>query len=206
MTRSIRTMFAAVFALALSSAAPSFAGDPAVPGIRGEMTANMMDAGGKLIELAGAVPAGKWSWRPGKDVRSTGEVFLHVVQANYFFGSMLGAQPPMGREEIMALDKTPQTPEKTSQMLKDSYAFASKAFADTPDADLEATVDFFGNKLSKRALMLVVVAHAHEHLGQAIAYARSNGVVPPWTAREQAAAAKKKAAKPVQPGHEGHNH
>lgn len=208
MTRSIRTMLAAVFGLSLA-AGPSPAVEVATaPGLRGEVIANMMDAGEKIIELAGAVPANKWSWRPGKGVRSVGEVYLHVVQGNYFLSSFLGANPPMPMAELQKLDTTPQPPEKAVQMLRDSYAFVAKVIAETPEEDLATKVDFFGHEVTKQAMMLNAAAHSHEHLGQSIAYARSNGVVPPWTAREQAAAKKAATGKAAgeQGGHEGHSH
>jgi uncharacterized damage-inducible protein DinB len=214
MTRSIRSLCATACGLLLLAAVPAFAhddappagasaaiGGPAPAGIRGEIIKNMMDAGDKIIELAGAVPASKWAWRPGKGVRSVGEVYLHVAQGNYFLCTFLGAKPPMPMEELGKLGDTPQTPARTAQMLKDSYAFAAKVIAEVPDTEMAASVDFFGQKMSKEAMMLTIASHSHEHLGQSIAYARMNGVVPPWTAREQAAAAAKKAAEEKAHGH-----
>ncbi len=159
-------------------------------GVRGEILASMMDAGGKLQELAGAFSDGKYTWKPGKDVRSTGQVFLHVVAANYMLPSLMGVKAPMGMDELMKLDSQTMEPAKVRQMLKDSYAFAAKVITDTPDSDLDTQLEFFGQKMSKRATLLALASHSHEHLGQAIAYARSNNITPPWTAREQAAAKK----------------
>ena len=179
---------------------PSFALAQDSPhGIRGEVVASMMDAGGKIQELATAIPDGKYTWKPNKDVRSTGQVFLHVVAANYMLPSLVGVQSPIGMDELMKLDTQTMEPAKIRQMLKDSYAWATKAITDTPDSELEAEMDFFGQKMTKRAGLLVLASHSHEHLGQLIAYARSNNITPPWTAREQAAqkakAAEKKSAK-----------
>lgn len=182
--------------LALAPAAGLAADAPAPAGLRAEIVTNLQDAGGKIQELAGAIPAGKYAWRPSPGVRSTGEVLMHVVSGNYMFASMAGAKAPMSMDEMGKLQKQPADPAKVQQMLKDSYALLGKTIEDTPESDLDTPVDFFGEKLSKRALFLVCMSHTHEHLGQLIAYARSNGVTPPWTAREQAAAAKKKGAKP----------
>lgn len=171
---------------------PSFAFAQEAPaGIRGEILASMMDAGGKLQELAGAIPDGKYTWKPSKDVRSTGQVLLHVIASNYLYPGMLGFQPPMSTEEIMKLDSQTMEPARIRQMLKDSYAWASKAVSSLPDSELDSSVDFFGNKMTKRALLLLMASHSHEHLGQTIAYARANNIVPPWTARELAAEKKK---------------
>ena len=177
---------------------PAWAAAQDLPaGIRGELISSMKDAGGKIQELASSIPDGKYTWKPSKDVRSTGQVFLHVVQANYMLPMFFGVQPPasMGKDELMKLDSQTMEPAKIRQMLKDSYEWAAKAIADTPDADLETQTDFFGQKMTKRAAMLALTSHSHEHLGQLIAYARSNNVVPPWTERELAEQKKKDDAK-----------
>ena len=187
--------FLSVLALcSLLAPAAAFAQD-APAGVRGEILANMMDAGSKLEELAGAVPDGKFNWKPSKDVRSTGQVFLHVVAANYMFPSLVGVKPPMTMEELMKLDTQTMEPAKIRTMLKESYAHAAKSITDLPDAQLETPVEFFGMKMSTRAMLMLLASHSHEHLGQAIAYARSNNITPPWTAREQAKAAEKKGGK-----------
>lgn len=175
---------------------PAWAGAQAPPaGIRGEVIASMKDAGGKIEELATAIPDGKYTWKPSKDVRSTGQVFLHVVQMNYLVPMFMGLQPPMSKDELIKLDSQTMEPARIRQMLGDSYAWAEKAISDTPDSDLETQVEFFGTKWTKRSAMLLLMSHSHEHLGQLIAYARSNNVVPPWTAREQAEQKKKDEAK-----------
>jgi uncharacterized damage-inducible protein DinB len=185
----------ALFAF-VSLLAPSLVLAQDVPtGIRGELIHSMMDAGGKIQELSTAIPDGKYTWKPSKDVRSTGQVFLHVVQVNYLFPSMIGFKSPMAMDELGKLDTQTMEPAKIRQMLKDSYAFASKAVSDTPDSELEAQMDFFGQKMTKRAVLLLLASHSHEHLGQLIAYARSNTITPPWTAREQAAQKAKAAEK-----------
>jgi len=164
-------------------------------GIRGELITSMMEAGGKIEELSTAIPDRKYTWKPSKDVRSTGQVFLHVVQLNYLLPTIVGVKSPMPMDELEKLDSETMEPTKIRQMLKDSYAWASKAVADTPDADLDTQVDFSGRMVSKRAVLLQMTSHSHEHLGQLIAYARSNNITPPWTAREQAAAKAKAAEK-----------
>jgi hypothetical protein len=60
-----------------------------------------------------------------------------------------------------------------------------QGFTATADADMDKPVDLFGMKTSVRGGYMLLLSHAHEHLGQSIAYARSNGIVPPWTAKQQ---------------------
>lgn len=179
---------------ALSTAMPRLVvADEAVE--RQEIVANMMDAGNKIMELATAFPDRKMSWRPMKGVRSANEVFLHVVGANYMIPGLLGAPSDRSMDELMKLEKSNPGKAKLEEMLKDSYAVASKAIESVPDSEMDTKVEFFGNMMSKRAVMLVLASHSHEHLGQAIAYARMNGVVPPWTARAEEAAKKAAAEK-----------
>jgi len=177
--------FAALFA-------PAWAAAQDLPaGVRGEMIRSMLDAGGKIQELADAIPDKKYTYKPGKDVRSTGQVLLHVVQGNYMYAKFSGAPPPMSTDELTKLDSQTMEPARIRQMLKDSYDWAARAIRDVPDSELDTQVDYFGVKITKRAMMLVLMSHSHEHLGQLIAYARANNIVPPWTAREQAALKKK---------------
>ncbi len=193
MRKLVCTMFmAALIAGPVAASAADMA-----PGVRGEIQASMNEAGDKIMELAGATPQAKYPWRPAKDVRSTSEVFLHVVQANYIFPMFLGFKPPLSMEELRTIDKSTTDKGKIAQLLKDSYAFANQSILGMSEADLDAEADFFGKKMSKRAGLLVLASHSHEHLGQAIAYGRMNGVTPPWTAREKAEAAKKAMEKKV---------
>ena len=205
MSRAVRLALAAACLAALCSTLPvrPAAADD-VPGIRGDVIANMMDAGDKVLELAGAVPPGKWGWRPGKGVRSIGEVYLHVAQGNFMLGMLLGAKPPVTVDELRGMDTTPRTPAETVALIRRSYQFVREAIEAVPDDQLSETVEFFGRPMTKQAVLLAIASHSHEHLGQSIAYARTNGVVPPWTAREQAAA--KKAAADKKAGGEEHGH
>jgi uncharacterized damage-inducible protein DinB len=198
-----------LFALSLAvlSLIPALASaDDMAPGIRGDIQFSMNDAGGKVMELAAATPQAKYTWRPAKGVRSTAEVFLHVAQANYMLPMLMGVKPPISMDDMRNLDKSTTDKAKIEQTLKDSYAFANQAIMGMSDADLDAEMDFFGHKMSKRAGLLVMASHSHEHLGQSIAYARMNGITPPWTAREQAEMAKKSADKKAGGESDAHQH
>lgn len=207
MSRAVRFALAAACLAALCLTLPVRPAAAEGADVRADAIANMMDAGDKVIELAGAVPAAKWSWRPSKGVRSTGEVYLHVAQGNYMLGMLLGAKPPVSMAELQSMDTTPRTPAATIELIQRSYQFVREAIESVPPDQLSETVEFFGRPMSKQAVLLAAAAHSHEHLGQSIAYARMNGVVPPWTAREQAAAKKADAGKKSGGGMEhGHQH
>jgi uncharacterized damage-inducible protein DinB len=155
-------------------------GTPGVTGFRSEVLAEVTIQGDKFVRLAGAIPAEKYTWRPAPEVRSIAEVFLHVAAANYNIYQMVGAAAPAGLD-IKNLEKSTTDKAKVIAALKDSFVHARKAITVMPDADLEKSLDWFGGKNTERGVLLFVVRHAAEHLGQAIADARVNGVVPPWT-------------------------
>lgn len=166
-------------------------GTPGVTGYRSEVLSEVIVQEDKFLRLADAVPADKYTWRPAPGVRSFAEVFLHVALANYNLYKNVGVQPPAG-VDLKNLEKSTADKAKVIATLKDSYEHAKKAITNMPDADLEKSMDWFGGKNTERGVLLFIVRHAAEHLGQSIAYARMNGIVPPWTADQQ-----KKAASPA---------
>ena len=95
-------------------------------------------------------------------------------------------------EEATKWEKMTTNKKEIAEHLQKSFDFLKDAIKKTPEANLENPVTFFGQKTTVRGLMLTVLSHVHEHLGQSIAYARMVGVVPPWTAAQQAAEKMKK--------------
>jgi uncharacterized damage-inducible protein DinB len=155
-------------------------GTPGVTGYRSEVVAEVMIQEDKFTRLAEAIPADKYTWRPAPDVRSFAEVFLHVCAANYNLYKLVGTPPPAGID-VRGLEKSTTDKTKVIATLKDSFAHARKAITAMPDADLDKSMDWFGGKNTERGILLFIVRHAAEHLGQSIAYARFVGIVPPWT-------------------------
>ncbi len=152
---------------------------PAV-GFRAEFSNIMKEIEGKYTQLATATPWEKFAWRPGKGVRSVCEVFLHISGENYFLAESLGPKTPKD-VDLKTIETCPASKEKVIATMKTSFAHMRSAVNATPDKDSDLMVDFFGEKLTKRALLLAIAEHAGEHLGQEIAYARMNGIVPPWS-------------------------
>jgi uncharacterized damage-inducible protein DinB len=138
----------------------------------------------KFLRLADAVPTEKYSWRPGEGVRSFSEVFLHVAAANYNLPKLIGTPPPDGFR-VQGYDKSITDKAKVIEAMKDSFTHVRQAVINMPDADLEKQLDWFGGKNTERGILLFIMRHMAEHLGQSIAYARVNGIVPPWTEEMQ---------------------
>jgi len=155
-------------------------GTPGVTGYRSEVMAEVMVQEDKLTRLAEAIPAEKYTWRPAEDTRSFAEVFLHISAANYNLYKLVGTPPP-SNVDVKNLEKSTTDKTKVIATLKDSFAHAKQAIKSMNDADLEKSMDWFGGKNTQRGVLLFIVRHAAEHLGQSIAYARMAGVIPPWT-------------------------
>jgi uncharacterized damage-inducible protein DinB len=152
----------------------------AVTGVRAELVASMEDAEKKFVALAEATPADKYAYRPAAGVRSAGELFVHVAGGNLMFPGMAGA-PKSTMAYARDAEKTVTEKARIVSMLKESFAYAKQAIAQVPDAQLDGQVSMFGRQASKRAVLMLMATHTHEHLGQAIAYARASGIVPPWS-------------------------
>jgi uncharacterized damage-inducible protein DinB len=194
MNRILAVVFLFVFSIvAISTSAqvnPYKDGTPGVTGYRSEVLAEVMIQEDKFTRLAEAIPAEKYTWRPAPDVRSFAEVFLHVCAANYNLYKLVGTPPPAGFD-VKGFEKSTTDKTKVIATLKDSFAHAKKAITVMPDADLDKSLDWFGGKNTERGILLFIVRHAAEHLGQSIAYARVIGIVPPWTEDTQKKAAEK---------------
>ncbi|HWW60197.1 MAG TPA: DinB family protein [Thermoanaerobaculia bacterium] len=147
-------------------------------GFRAEFLSNLDEVQEKITDLATAVPGEKYGWRPASDVRSVSEVFMHVAGGNYFLATFVGTPAPadMPKDLEKITDKT-----KVVSELKKSFDHIRTVVAKTSDADLEKKVKLFGSDTTYRGVFITMLSHLHEHLGQSIAYARSNGVVPPWS-------------------------
>ena len=120
------------------------------------------------------VMAGKYDWKPGEKVRSVGDVFNLIVAENGLLaGTLTGAS---------AARPAPITdPEKMQEALKASYANLQKTIEGLSDGDLKVPVKLFGREMTKESAIRYLFADQHEHLGQSIAYARMNGIIPPWS-------------------------
>jgi uncharacterized damage-inducible protein DinB len=172
-------------------AAPVFAfhdhAAPAAPaaaakagGFRADIQAQIDEAEKKLTALAEAMPAEKYAWRPGEKVRSVGEVFMHVAGGNYFLTGLMGA-PKADGVNPRDFDKDANDKAKVKATMKASFDHVRKYLSGLSDADLDKKMTVFDHEGTARELALVLATHTHEHLGQSIAYARMNGVVPPWS-------------------------
>jgi uncharacterized damage-inducible protein DinB len=145
----------------------------------------------KFVDLANALPADKMTWRPSTDSRSFAELFLHVAGERYAILKLMGAAAPEGFD-TRAFEKTTTDKAKIVDELNKSWEFSKKTIGGMTNADFAKLIPKLGPQANAGDVVYILVADAHEHLGQSIAYARVNGIVPPWTAEAQKKAAEKK--------------
>lgn len=147
-------------------------------GFRGEFLTDLADLQKKSVELANAVPAEKYSWRPAEGVRSISEVFTHMAGGTYFLATFVGEQPPadMPKDIEKITDKQTVVAE-----LGKSFDYIRGVMKKTSDADLDKPVTLFGNQTTVRGVFVTILNHLHEHIGQSVAYARMNKIIPPWS-------------------------
>ncbi len=138
------------------------------------------DYASRVLSLAKAMPAEKYSWRPSEEVSSVEEVYTHIARYNFYYPqNSLGIPAPedidveniesiRGKEEVVAIL------ERSIEHLKESVE-------EMPASKLEEKTELYGRTVNGQAVLMQLITHMSEHVGQSIAYARMNGVVPPWS-------------------------
>lgn len=156
-------------------------------GLMADMHGDVSAVQKKFIDLAQAIPESSYSWRP-PGARSIGEVLLHIAVDNYFLVIPMGKPAPATAnidaadfKTLAAFEKRQLSKAQIIAELEASFKHLHEGMNLTTDSNLNETIKFFGQDVSRRRAMLGTVTHMHEHLGQLIAYARSNNVTPPWS-------------------------
>jgi uncharacterized damage-inducible protein DinB len=145
----------------------------------------------KFVDLATALPADKLTWRPSEDSRSFAEAFLHVAGERYQILALGGATPPADFNG-KTFEKSTTEKARIVEELNKSWDFAAKTINGMTNADFAKLLPKLGPQANAGDVVYILVSDVHEHLGQLIAYARVNGIVPPWTAEAKKKAAEKK--------------
>jgi len=178
----MRNLFTAL-ALSLAIATPA----AAQTNLMGDMHADVNEVQKKVLDLARAIPESAYGWRPGTGVRSIGEVLQHMAADNYLIPVAMGKPAPASTgitsdyNTAAAYEKRTRTKAQAIAELEASFTHLHQAMGLTTEANLGEKIDMFGQQWTRQRAMVLTVTHLHEHLGQLIAYARSNNVAPPWS-------------------------
>ncbi len=132
----------------------------------------------KLVQLAEGIPEDLYAWRPSDDVRSVSEALMHTAQANFHLAAVLGVDAPGDLPESL---EAVTEKRKVVAALETSIDNAREALELTAGGDMGEMVEAFGQEMTRATVAMIILSHNGEHLGQLIAYGRSNGVVPPWS-------------------------
>jgi uncharacterized damage-inducible protein DinB len=138
---------------------------------------NAMD---KFISLAEVMPADRFTWSPGKGVMEVGQVYMHVARYNYYYPTTsLGMPKPAS----VNLEQMEQVRDKAAVLraLRESRDFVHATVTKVQGEQLAKGTQLYGRQVPQWSVMLQLVTHMSEHLGQSIAYARMNSIVPPWS-------------------------
>jgi hypothetical protein len=159
----------------------------------GEYLSELEIAERQLLAPAAAVPGAKYGWRPAEDTRSFSAVLVHVAAGNFYLLYVAGA--PAGQEHYgplpgdrmaqfvaiarknLSLERTLTDKHGVADLLACSFQAVREAFGSCTLEELEGTG---GESITVRRIYLRMLVHAHEHMGQAIAYARAIGIRVPW--------------------------
>jgi uncharacterized damage-inducible protein DinB len=133
----------------------------------------------QLIALAEATPAEKFTWRPAPGVRSTSEVYMHIVLADFWLLSVTG--PKMPPDLKLNAEKTVTSKPEVIAWLKRSLEAVKQAHLAADPKDMPRKVKVEGRDATVDGMYLRIIVHANEHMGQLVAYSRMNGIAPPWS-------------------------
>ena len=160
---------------------------PVAPAALADLSRDLETVEQKIVALAEALNEDQYAWRPMDGVRSAGEVFMHVAADNYFLPLVTGVPVPehtgitMDYETVVAFEQGVGDRDQILTELRDSFAHLRDAIAEAVEADPGRVIEFFGRTSTLQGVWIDTAVHLHEHLGQSIAYARANEVVPPWS-------------------------
>jgi len=178
--RMLRSHVLRLVVLLLLTQASRAAAQQTPPGFRDEFLMQFDASSSKFIALAQAMPDSAYAWHPGEGVMTVAHVYAHVAHYNYLYPQTgLGIAPPAGLD----LERIEATTSKAEivELLRKSREHVRTSVSRLSDADLARPTKLYDRDVPRWAVLFQLLAHMNEHLGQSIAYARSNGVVPPWS-------------------------
>lgn len=186
----MRTFTIIALATLLAAPATAQAQSSAQPAVMASLLQQINSAEEKLVGLAEAIPDDRYGWRPGEGVRSVSEVILHIAADNYFLPTIVGVAAPAATgiqtgdyPSVQKYEGRTATKAEAVSDLRASFAHVRQVMEGVDGAALAQSHNVFGSQMTGLDVWVLTTTHLHEHLGQMIAYARSNDIVPPWSRR-----------------------
>ncbi len=127
---------------------------------------NFGDVNRRVLDMAKDFPEEKYNYAPAKDVRSFGDIIVHVASGNVY-----GAK--FGRGENVKWDEIDP---KTVHGKAEIVALLEKSISDGKDTLGKIPDEQFKDSITP---WMAIIEHAGEHYGQLVVYYRVNGMVPP---------------------------
>ncbi len=160
---------------------------PAAPSVYADIETDLAEVEEKLVGLAEAMNEEQYGWRPMEGVRSASELFMHVTADNYLLPALAGVPAPERTmitddyQTALAFEASVTERQAVIDEMKASFTHLREALAAADPAMAGHELTFFGRTSTVQSLWLLTTFHLHEHLGNAVTYARANEVVPPWS-------------------------
>lgn len=130
---------------------------------------------GNVLKSVDKMPEAKYSYKPAEGVRTYGQILSHIADSQYgICGAAKGAPQQKGIEASNL-----KTAAEIKKALTDAFAFCDSAYEGLTDAASAQMVPFFGQTVTKLAVLSFNTAHSFEHYGNLVTYMRANGIVPP---------------------------
>lgn len=168
-----------LLALAAARATAQEPAEAAPPDLRTELAGHFDASAGKLVALARAMPAESYAWQPAEGVYTVARVYAHIARYNYLYPDQnLDLEVPVAYRDF---ESQLREKEEVVEALERSLEYVRGVMQGMSDEALNSGTRLYGRDVASWAVLLQLVAHMNEHLGQAIAYARMNEVVPPWS-------------------------
>lgn len=149
-------------------------------GFKQEFLRQFNSSAQKLTSLAEEMPAESYGWRPMEGVASVADAYMHIAYYNYYYPQTRFDTETPSDVHIDAFENI-EDKEAVVEELRRSLDHVVATVEAMPSDAFEESTEHYGRSVSKRAVLLSLIVHMNEHLGQQIAYARSNHVVPPWS-------------------------
>ena len=149
------------------------------PSLAKEIAASFQRASTEILDVAEAMPAEKYGYKPTPEISSFGEQLVHVAGITQrFIDTAKGTKTE-------APHHAATTKPEIMELLKKTFQNAQDMINPLTDAQLLEPMKFpFGDRTVTRATFWQgPLYQIRNHHGQLVVYLRMNGIVPPTTAR-----------------------